>query len=247
MMNNQDIKTDEDLLKVFRQEFDKDKDIVIKLQGYLNTYGEIIQLYQSYGENPEMTIQKIAKLLKNSSVKIFKEEKLHLFTFNMNYKNQKGQEVETKISELDELRNKIMLSSTNTTNVLKGNNEEEDNIISKERITRDFVNLIDSIKQLNKTLNSLLKSGYPDIINFSLKVKNSHAYDENDETHKYVRLRAVSAKYFNTGYLCTFDLRGIGRRIFFKKRIRLRLFSVASSVFSRLSGISNKWKIPQKI
>ena len=56
LMENEKIKTDEDLLLNFRKLFDSDDKIVIKLQGYLNTYGEIIQLYQTYDENPESNI-----------------------------------------------------------------------------------------------------------------------------------------------------------------------------------------------
>lgn len=56
LMENKNIKTDEDLLLNFRKLFNNDAGIVIKLQGYLNKYGEIIQSYQTYDENPEMTI-----------------------------------------------------------------------------------------------------------------------------------------------------------------------------------------------
>lgn len=52
------------LLKIFKEHFSKENQIEIKLQNYLNSYGEIIQLFESYGENPEMTIQKIDFLLK---------------------------------------------------------------------------------------------------------------------------------------------------------------------------------------
>ena len=121
LMNNKEIKTDEEFLQNFRKEFDNDKEIVIKLQGYLNTYGEIIQLYQSYDENPEMTSQKIENLLKDSEVKIYKDKKTDIFIYNIRYKNQTGQLVEATLNELEELRNKILMSSTNT-NIIK--NEE---------------------------------------------------------------------------------------------------------------------------
>jgi len=184
LMDNKEIDTDEKLLKNFKEEFNnvKNKDIIIKIEGYLKTYGEIIQLFDSYHENPEMTIQKIDKLLNNSSVKLYKDEKLNLYSFNIQYKNQKDEYVEADIKELEELRNKILMSSTNT-NILKkdgDNNNEQNNKVSKAQITNEFVNLIDNIKQLNKTLNSLLKSGYPLIINLYLKVKNSQAYDKNN-------------------------------------------------------------------
>ena len=180
LMNNDNIKNDENLLKIFREEFDKNKDFIIKLQGYLNTYGEIIQLFQSYHENPEMTIQKIDALLTDSFVKLYKNEKLNLFTFNIEYVNQNQKKVVAELNELEELRNKILMSSTNT-NILKkdGDQEDQNNKVSKAKLTKDYVSLIDNIKRLNKTLNSLLKSGYPNIINLTLKVKNSRASDKN--------------------------------------------------------------------
>ena len=182
LMNNKNIKTDEILLKTFRQEFDKNNGIEIKLQGYINTYGEIIQLYESYHENPEMTTQKIISILQESSVKLYKDSKLNLFTFSIKYTNQNGIDKTAEINELEELRNKILMSSTNT-NALKKEGEEEDeqnNKVSKEKITKEYITLIDNIKQLNETLNSLLKSGYPKILNLSLKVKNSNAFDKNN-------------------------------------------------------------------
>ena len=187
LMDNQEVKSDEDLLKIFRKEFDTDQDIVIKLQGYLNTYGEIIQLFQSYDENPEMTIQKIDKLLKESSVEIYRDKDLDIFIYNIKYKNQNGQIIETGIHELEELRNKIYMSSTNTNALNNGGGGREDNNRAiKEKLTNEFVNLMDSIKQLTKTLNILQKSGYPNVINLSLKIKNSKAYEENDEDEENI-------------------------------------------------------------
>ena len=68
LINNQEIKTDENLLLAFRKNFDVDQNIIIKIKGYIETCGEIIQLYQTYDENPEKTIQKIDKLLKDSFI-----------------------------------------------------------------------------------------------------------------------------------------------------------------------------------
>ncbi len=179
LMGNEKIKTDKDLLINFKKEFNNDKDIPFKLQGYLNTYGEIIQLFQLYDENPEMTIQKIESILKDSLVNIYKDNKSDLFIFNIIYKNQNQKDVETSGGEIDELRNKILLSSTNS-NALKKEGEIIEKKISKEIITNQFVNLFDNIRQLLKTLNSLQISGYPSISEISLKIIDSKAYDEND-------------------------------------------------------------------
>ena len=200
LMDNQQVKSDEDLLKIFRKEFDTDQDIVIKLQGYLNTYGEIIQLFQSYDENPEMTIQKIDKLLKESSVDIYKDNNLDIFIYKIKYKNQNNQIIETGINELEELRNKIYMSSTNT-NALNnvGDQKDDNNKAIKEKLTNEFVNLMDNIKQLTKTLNILQKSGYPNVINLSLKIKNSKAYEENDENEENIVRRDLQEiiDYYN--------------------------------------------------
>ena len=209
LMNNNKIKTDENFLKIFREEFDKNNNIVIKLQGYLNTYGEIIQLYNSYHENPEMTIQKIDSILKESSVKLFKEQNINLFTFKIYYTNQNNVNKEADIKELEELRNKILMSSTNTS-ALKQEGEEEDeqyNKISKEKITKEFISLIDNIKKLNETLNSLLRSGYPKVINISLKIRNSNAFDKNNSKknlekiiNEYNEINETFKKSIRKGY-----------------------------------------------
>ena len=183
LIDNKEIKTDEDLLKIFKKEFDNEKGIDIKLQSYLNTYGEIYQLYQSYDENPEMTNQKIEKFLNNSKVEILKDKKTDIFIYKIKYKNQNGQDTEATLNELEELRNKILMSSSN----------------NNEAITKKFTNLMDNIRHLTKTLNSLQKSGYPNVINFTLKVKDSIAYEENDENEENVVVRELReiVDYYN--------------------------------------------------
>ena len=181
ILNNKEITNDEKFLNKFREEFEKDKEIAIKLNGYLKTYGEIIQIYKLYDENPEMTIEKINNLIKDSSVKLIKDEKTNLFTFSIQYKKQGNQISEANIKELDELRNKILMSSSNENVLNKEIKDQDKNKSDRVKITKDFVNLIDNIKQLNQTLNSLLKSGYSHVKNISLKVQNAKAFQENEE------------------------------------------------------------------
>ena len=47
-MENKNIKTAKNLLKIFKSQFLKEKNIDINIQNYLNSYGEIIQLYESF-------------------------------------------------------------------------------------------------------------------------------------------------------------------------------------------------------
>ena len=178
-LGNEKIKTDEDFLINFKQEYDKDKDIPIKLQGYLNTYGEIIQLFQLYDENPEMTIQKIDSILHQSLINIYKDKNSDLMLFNVEYQNQKNMDIKISSNEIDELRNKILLSSTNT-NVLQKDEGQLEKKMSKEIITYQFINLFDNIKQLMNSLNSLQSTGYPSVVDFTLKIIDSKGFDEND-------------------------------------------------------------------
>ena len=179
LLDNENIKTDEQLLVNFKSEYDKDKDIPIKLQGYLNSYGEIIQLFQLYDENPEMTIQKIDNILSKSLVNIFKDKKSDLFIFEVEYKNQNEIDVKATSNEIDELRNKILLSSTNT-NILQKEGAQLQKKMSKEIITHQFINLFDNIRQLMNSLNSLQSTGYPSVVDFTIKIVDSKGFDESD-------------------------------------------------------------------
>ena len=177
IINDQSIKTDEDFHSKFQKDFIENKYLPIKMQGYLSCYGEIIQLYQLYGENSEMTVQKIINLLNESEINIF-EEQNDIFSFEIFYINQKNEKVKLIPNQLDELKNKLLISSTNSSKIKKKKGKKDK---EKKALTDDFVNLLDGIKELTDTLNTLIKVGYPDIINLKLKVKNSQAFDEKDE------------------------------------------------------------------
>ena len=123
----------------------------------------------------EVTVQKVNKILKDSFVDFYKDEKTNLFTFKIRYLNQNNISKDVDINELIELRYKIYMSSTGTNIPTEGNKG------SKEVLTNKFVSLIDNMSQLNKTLNSLIKSGYPYISKFSLKIVNGEAFSEKEE------------------------------------------------------------------
>ena len=189
IMDNKNIKTDEDFFNIFNKNFESQKNIIIQLQGYLSCYGEIIQLFQLYDENSEMTIQKIYNILKSSKVEISKEEN-DCYIYKIIYLNQKEEQKQIKMSEIDELKNKILISSTNTNLKEEGKQDR----INKKNLTNQFIKLIDNIKQLTNTLNSLLKSGYPDMINLLLSVEDSSAFENNN---KEKNLQKIIEEYMN--------------------------------------------------
>ena len=202
IMDNKNIKTDEDFFKIFKENFESQNNIIIQLKEYLNCYGEIIQLFQLYDENSEMTIQKVYNILKCSKVEIFKDEN-NYFIYRISYLNQKKQEKHIKISEIDELKNKILISSTNTN--LKENGKDDK--IDKKKLTNQFIKLIDNIKHLTNILNSLFKSGYPYIINMTLKVEDSFAFDANNKEkdlqkiiNEYININKKNQKIIKRGY-----------------------------------------------
>ena len=184
LIDNKDIKTDKSLHDNFRTKYKNEKDISIKLKRYLNSYSDILDLFELYNENPEMTTQKINKILRSSNVEIYKDEKKDFFIYKIKYSNKKENEtnqtegeikfVEFDIEQIKEIKNKILISSTKT-NLAK--EEGKDDKINKEQLINQFVILIDNINQLINTLNNLIKAGCPNLPNIPLKIENSIAFD----------------------------------------------------------------------
>ena len=197
LFDNKDIKTEANFHNIFRIHFESNKNIIINLQVYLNTYGEIIQLFDLYAKNPEVTIQKVYNLIKSSKVNIFLKDDVYIY--QIKYSNQKNKEITSSINEIEELKNKIYISSTNT-NLIK----EE----GKEDITQKFKDLIDNIEILTKTLNSLIQTGYPNIINLDLTVEDSIAYKDSDKNmtikkiiEEYNQKKKAHEKSIKNGYI----------------------------------------------
>ena len=95
IIDNQEIKTDEELLLNFQKYYDNDKDIKTKLKGYLYIYPEIIFLYKAYDENNEI-VEIIYKILKKSTVYIFKEKKCKIFIYKIEDGDLEKREISLK-------------------------------------------------------------------------------------------------------------------------------------------------------
>ena len=166
IINNNKIDTDKELIEQFNDEYIKDKNIAFHIQNYLKTYGEIINMYNSIEDNQGSTIDSVESLLKHSSLELFKDKQSNSFIYTINKK---------RINELEEIRNKILM--TNANKAKQKNEKNDDKEKDKAQIIKEYVSLLDNIKQLNKTLNNLVKSGYPDLENLSLKIEDSQAKD----------------------------------------------------------------------
>ena len=204
IIENNEIKTDENFHEQFRLNFKKEKNILIKLESYLSKYGEIIQLYESYDKNPELTIQKIFCLIKKSIINIIYEDSK--YTFYIKYIDQKGKEINFNQKDIDELNSPL-------------NNINKNKDIDKKEISNKFKILIDNISILIETLNNLDQSGYPNVENLLLAVEDSIAYKENDRDMTIERLnedyknkckahkKSIKAGYIKNPILRLFDAR----------------------------------------
>ena len=192
ILDDKDSTTDEILLTKFNKEFIDNK-IYSDFERYQQKYGEIIRIYKLYEENPVMTINKIQKILKKSKILIYRGDDLKLMTFQIELLNKEKKNIiehneKNKIDiispqETEYLRNKILLSMTTYQEIM--NNEEKEYI--KEEISKDYINLIDQINHLIKSLNNLIKLGYPHINNFYINIINSEARDENKKSLEEIK------------------------------------------------------------
>ena len=188
IFDNKEIKNDQALIQYFVKEINSNPEYYMRLKSYQNIYGEIKRVYYLYIKNPEMTIEKIRNLISNSIVDIYIDESNFYFTYkienlkeNDNIKVKMKEEKNKLDSEgLEKLRNKVLLLFNNS----KTLKDEKEEITHKMKISKEFIDLIDNISKLTGILNNLLLIGYPNIINFKLKVINSIVKDENDKELK---------------------------------------------------------------
>ena len=191
IIGNDNLETDEKVIEFLKNKFDNN--ILSYFENYQNNYGEIKRIYLLYEKNPDTVLNIINNILKKSNVEFFKDDLLDLMTFNIFLENEPNQDEkicdnskkqnngkfkmkkkEIKPKEVEDLGNKIILLMNNY-QIQNEKNEKLD----KNKICNNFIILIDNIKHLVKSLNSLMKSGYPHIEKFSLKIINSKAKDEN--------------------------------------------------------------------
>jgi len=178
LIENPKIISDITLMENFKISCEKEKNIMIKMKEYLKCYGELIELNKVLMKNPEATAKKVEKILKSSEVVFYKNaNNNNLYTFKIVYLYQNNVKKDIDVNELNELRYKIYMSGTGSNLITEENKKEE----SKEVLTNKYVNLIDNINQLNNTLNSLIKSGYPFIKEFSLNIENGIAFKPKDK------------------------------------------------------------------
>ena len=184
IFNDKEITTDKMLIDIFGRELNNNQEICDRIESYQKIYGEIKRVYESYVQNPVMTHKKIKMILEESFIEIFKDDVSNDISFQIKYKqttDDKVTEETVKIQELEELRNKILLSFNNSKGL---NSENEEETADKKKASDEYLFLINNIKQLISYLNSLLHTGYPYIVDLKLSIKNSIVVDENNNELK---------------------------------------------------------------
>ena len=181
VINDQRIKTDENLLQIFTEYFNNGGQIEIKLYNYLNIYVDIIQLFESCFENPEKIIINIMCLLKKSIIYIFKDKEIDLFLFRIEYKNKNGNTFIYDKYYLEKLRNKLLLIGNSNDNMSK--NKINNEIFNTEELTKNYIKLIDDLNKLTNIINSIFQAGYPNLNDLEIELKDFEIYnkDENAE------------------------------------------------------------------
>ena len=183
IFNDKLITTDKLLTIFFGTNLNDNPDIWGRYESYQKIYGEIRRVYQLYNidEAIMMTIEKIKSINANSIVDIYKENSSNIITFKIEFIDKRNEKQTINVEGLEEFRNKILLSSNNY-KALKIDKEED--IKEKKDTSNKFISLLDNIKLLTGTMNSLLLSGYPYTIDLKLEVKDSLVKDIDDKELK---------------------------------------------------------------
>ena len=224
LMDDQDIKTDEELLLNLQKNLENDKDIIIKLRKYLNIFGEIIDLYRLYNEYPKIIQERISQLLRESIINIYKEEKSDKFIYDIEYTIQNGKVRRSDMDDLENMKNSIIIS--------KRNNDEDNNE------ERQFLEINENIGQLVNILNKLEKSGYPSLINLTFKINNSEVFEEDVRRRN---LKEIIDHYYeiNNSFKRTMEI-GYERypllRLFYGKQFK-KLFKYALNKGANISHL----------
>ena len=191
IIDDKNVKTDENFIALLGKKFSNN--ILSYFENYQNNYGEIRRIYQLYEKNPDTIFNTINSILKKSKVKFFIENNFITFKITLKKeqnkeKNKSGRKQKNKDDEVNKKYKKFIIKPKEAEDlgnkiILLVNNyqilNEQDEKFDKEKICDDFTNLISNIKHLAKTLNSLIKCGYPHIEKFSLNISNSKARDES--------------------------------------------------------------------
>ena len=185
--------SDEYIYEYFKKKLNNDNILLKSFKDYLNKYGLIKDLYNEYLNKPEVSKIKILSIIQNSEIKISNNyEGESKVDFLCKYKSSiNNEEIEITFDELNELRDRALISNPteNLSNDLK--NDFNSNLINEEQKKRlieneKFLAFVGNIKTIKKNLEELNDQGYPNNINIIIQIR------DGDISSKWIDLDEIS-------------------------------------------------------
>ena len=115
-----------------------------------------------------------------------------IFTYKIYYYDNKNKKTKFNSNKIDELKNKLLISSIKKNNTTFNNQGIKE--IDKREMTKKFVDLIENIQRLSQIINRLFEAGYPFIDNLKLRIKDSEAFEVKNPNNN---LKIIMESYHN--------------------------------------------------
>ena len=174
---------DQLVYEFFNKQLHDDDYLLKSFKEYLNKYGLLENLYNEYLNKPEVSKTKIFSIINDSKIEIENFfEGNSVINVHCKYKGDgKNKEININFDELNELRDRALISNPNQSfsgdnNKNKNNKiiEDRNKIIEKEHLENSqiFLNLVGYIKKLRNYLEELNEKGYPQRIKIAIETKN---------------------------------------------------------------------------
>ena len=169
---------DEKVYEYFKNKLHDDDYLLKCFKEYINKYGLLENLYNEYLNKPEVSKTKIFSIINDSKIEIENySEGESAISVHCKYKgDKKDKEINITFDELNELRDRALISNPNNSLPINNNqkNENLDKLKGKEHLENSqiFLNLIGYIKKLINYMEELNEKGYPKRIKIIINVKN---------------------------------------------------------------------------
>ena len=156
---------DEKVYEYFKNKLHDDDYLLKCFKEYINKYGLLENLYNEYLNKPEVSKTKIFSIINDSKIEIENySEGESAISVHCKYKgDKKDKEINITFDELNELRDRALISNPNNSLPINNNqkNENLDKLKGKEHLENSqiFLNLIGYIKKLINYMEELNEKG----------------------------------------------------------------------------------------
>ena len=173
---------DEKVYEYFNEQLHGDLYLLKSFKEYITKYGLLENLFNEYLNKPEVSKTKIFSIINDSIIEIenyFKGESAIIV--HCTYKGEgKQKEINITFDELNELRDRALISNPNNSLSSENNNNNKNQIIDKNKLiekehlenSQIFLTLIGYIKKLRDYLEELNEKGYSNRIKIIIETKN---------------------------------------------------------------------------